>query len=596
MNSEELEQSLRTEFESYLKNVVAGMRQEVSDFQKMVEVEFEKHKSQMDDAFRAFHDRFASEGNLDEAFSETVVEHLRLARDEGARITATAIAEAEELEKQNAAAADTSAVVGEIRDAILEISGKSTQSAILKSLVAHAAKFTPRGAFFIIKNEHLVGWRIFGNEVDMDDKTVREVFFPAGSETLLGEAVRQLKTVEGAFGNHADDSIYLNRLGFGHPDRMYAIPLVVRERAVAVLYADYGNEGTNVNIEAIESLVQVAGLTVEISASARSGKTQAETEIQHQEEEQHAVEEATSTPVAAVSAEPAFEPAYSFSEPAADEPEAASAEDSYSIPETPETTDSFDFSSPAPEKAGFESTSAYEFTTAEEPVAEFEYSPSSEPAVEFESASEWSDTVSVSDDFSTPKYEPAEFESFEPQKFEVTDDAVEFTSPAVEEYEFESVPASAAVEFEAATTTFEPTPTFEVEDYSAVATPVVEVVTETVVPAPPKSRSRLSERNVDLPIEVNEDERRLHNDARRFARLLVSEIKLYNEQKVKEGREANDLYEKLKEAIDRSREMYDKRVQPPVAAKFDYFHYELVSNLAEGDAAKLGSSYPGAET
>jgi hypothetical protein len=107
-------------------------------------------------------------------------------------------------------------------------------------------------------------------------------------------------------------------------------------------------------------------------------------------------------------------------------------------------------------------------------------------------------------------------------------------------------------------------------------------------------RTRLSERNVDLPIEVAEDERRLHNDARRFARLLVSEIKLYNEQKVKEGRESGDLYDRLREAIDRSREMYNKRVQPPVAAKFDYFHYELVSNLAEGDENSLGSGYPGA--
>src|SRR5207302_5762086 len=100
---------------------------------------------------------------------------------------------------------------------------------------------------------------------------------------------------------------------------------------------------------------------------------------------------------------------------------------------------------------------------------------------------------------------------------------------------------------------------------------------ETAVELSPANvgRARLANRPVDLPIDVAEDERRLHNDARRFARLLVSEIKLYNEKKVDEGRQANDLYERLREAIDRSREMYDKRVQPPVAAKFDYFHYEL---------------------
>ncbi len=100
---------------------------------------------------------------------------------------------------------------------------------------------------------------------------------------------------------------------------------------------------------------------------------------------------------------------------------------------------------------------------------------------------------------------------------------------------------------------------------------------------------------MELPVDVaNEEERRLHNDARRFARLLVSEIKLYNEQKVTEGRSQSDLYARLREYIDRSREMYDKRVKPEVAQKYDYFHSELVNTLAEGDTAKLGSAYPGA--
>jgi hypothetical protein len=105
-------------------------------------------------------------------------------------------------------------------------------------------------------------------------------------------------------------------------------------------------------------------------------------------------------------------------------------------------------------------------------------------------------------------------------------------------------------------------------------------------------RSRLNE--PELPIEVGEEERRLHHDARRFARLLVSEIKLYNEPKVREGRSHGDLYDRLREDIDKSRQMYEKRVAPPVAARHDYFHQELVNTLAEGDPAKLGGNYPGA--
>ena len=108
------------------------------------------------------------------------------------------------------------------------------------------------------------------------------------------------------------------------------------------------------------------------------------------------------------------------------------------------------------------------------------------------------------------------------------------------------------------------------------------------------SRRRSGVAEPDLPIEVGEEERRLHNDARRFARLLVSEIKLYNEKKVKEGRNQSDIYDRLRDDIDRSRQMYEKRVAPPVAARHDYFHQELVNTLAEGDSAKLGSGYPGA--
>ncbi len=91
----------------------------------------------------------------------------------------------------------------------------------------------------------------------------------------------------------------------------------------------------------------------------------------------------------------------------------------------------------------------------------------------------------------------------------------------------------------------------------------------------------------------SDDEVRAHNDARRFARLLVSEIKLYNEQKVMEGRRSHDLYERLKEDIDRSRQMYEKRVSASVSGKFDYFYDELLHTLGEGDTAKLGSGCPG---
>jgi hypothetical protein len=89
------------------------------------------------------------------------------------------------------------------------------------------------------------------------------------------------------------------------------------------------------------------------------------------------------------------------------------------------------------------------------------------------------------------------------------------------------------------------------------------------------------------------EEEKLHADAKRFARLLASEIKLYNEDRVREGRAKKDLYVRLKRDIDRSREMYEKRVSSVVTKKADYFHDELLRILAENDPVMLGSEYPG---
>jgi hypothetical protein len=82
--------------------------------------------------------------------------------------------------------------------------------------------------------------------------------------------------------------------------------------------------------------------------------------------------------------------------------------------------------------------------------------------------------------------------------------------------------------------------------------------------------------------------RKQHEDAKRFARLLVSEIKLYREAEVQQGRKNRDLYERLKDDIDRSRQLYLERVPAEVRTQSNYFNEELVRILADGDAGALG--------
>ena len=82
-----------------------------------------------------------------------------------------------------------------------------------------------------------------------------------------------------------------------------------------------------------------------------------------------------------------------------------------------------------------------------------------------------------------------------------------------------------------------------------------------------------------------------HRKAQRFARLLVDEIKLYNQAKVAEGRRHKDLYDRLKEDIEKSRATYAKRYGSTTAASGDYFMKEVVRNLAEEDLTVMGANF-----
>jgi hypothetical protein len=95
---------------------------------------------------------------------------------------------------------------------------------------------------------------------------------------------------------------------------------------------------------------------------------------------------------------------------------------------------------------------------------------------------------------------------------------------------------------------------------------------------------------------LSPSERDLHLRAQRFARVLVADLQLYRAFEIREGRQSGDLYERLKEEIDKSRDAYQRKFGHPPTAGIDYFHLELVRTLAGGQASVLGPNYPGPVT
>ena len=447
-----LEDSLRREIESYLEGRLSAVKQEITALQTL-----------LNESLSTFLDRQA-DVQMEGSLLASISEHLRAAHERGIDLAAS--------ESSRAKASSDMAIV---KSAIGEINEQKTQAEILRTLVNRSSSFAPRVAFFVVKGNQATGWRGRGFEGTVGDGAIQQISFPLSADTVVGGAARGLATWSGGPGSHSEDHLLLNRLGEEPPQRIVAIPLTVRGRAVAVVYADSaGLDSESINLEALETLVTVSGMAVELLSVARPASKK--------------TTEETAAP--APEPEPSYEPASEYAEP---EPEPA--EGSFSGADTIQSYE------PAPEPASF-----IEAVPAEEPGGVFEEA-QPEPVVEETPA--WS-------------AEPEEVSSATPQR-------------------------------------------------------------------------RRFGQEAELPVDVSGDEeRRLHNDARRFARLLISEIKLYNEQKVAEGRSEHDLYDRLREYIDRSREMYDKRVKAEVAARYDYFHGELVNTLAEGDVSKLGANYPGA--
>jgi hypothetical protein len=81
--------------------------------------------------------------------------------------------------------------------------------------------------------------------------------------------------------------------------------------------------------------------------------------------------------------------------------------------------------------------------------------------------------------------------------------------------------------------------------------------------------------------------------AKRFAKVKIAEIQLYQAPAVNAGRASRDLYGSLRPHIDAARQAFLERFLKPGHDIADYLHAELVRTLANDDATLLGPGYPG---
>ncbi len=380
----------------------------------------------------------------------------------------------EEIAAEPAVGDAASSGPADLARAVAEIQLGGSQREILRALLDTSARYAARVALFVVKGSHATGWqgRGFANSDAVKDFALDEKA-PAVVRAIGDRAVASAPVAD-------LDSRFLQQVGAPASGEARILPLILKDKVAALLYADNGNadSGTDAMVPLDAGSLELLVLSTSAWLEVNSLRKQAQAHV-----------ESRNVPVA--------EPA-AFQSP---------------IPPVPAFNDPFASHTPA-----FASGQAMAAVASAEAPAS------------------------------------------------VASPAFEAPAPTMA-----SESATAEVQFAAV----------EMDPALAEPLPIGHAHTETAPEATPET-----------PVSsIPPEEQDVHRKAQRFARLLVDEIKLYNQAKVAEGRKNKNLYDRLKEAIEKSRATYQKRYGNTVAVSGNYFQHEIIRSLAEDDLSIMGANF-----
>ena len=460
------------------------------------------------------------------------------------------------------------ALVAEVREENVPTAGISldnlrildrarSQSELLRALLPMLAEHVGRAVVLVLRDGVVSAWSGIGFA---DGEELRSWH---GGVAASSDFQQLVETAKPLCMKPASDPLISEWLaGETIPDEAVLLPISLRGKLMGMVYIDHDGDDPW-NVEAAQALNAVACWLIDTLHHRATVPTPTLAEVAS------SVSVPTDSEVAEV-----FEPP----------PELDSTEP----PPEPETFE-------PPQDQVIDEPPASEPEPAELPIEEPSFDAAPVDEIDFES-----DVMEVTD----PSEEPEESIDIDEEPGESIDT----------DYDFE--PEAPPVADEVADVDFDPSATMRVEVGENLATPEISPEPDDIPPPPPASEATVeppapvaeAEATTPPPVqpveppsaapEPADDEPALtdrspedeasHEEARRFARLLVSEIKLYNEDEVERGRSEKDLGNRLKDDIERSREMFEKRISTEVRDGHDYFHDELVRILADGDADALG--------
>jgi hypothetical protein len=141
-----------------------------------------------------------------------------------------------------------------LKDAFTEV--KDTEE-IAGILLQEAYKIASRVAIFIIRNQKIMGWKARGIDIERFETTEEEL-------SIFSEVIKNKSFYRGPVLNIKGNEPFIKILS-GTPQDALLLPVNLREKTVALLYVDNGNNSVlNADVNYLLKLASMAALAFEI--------------------------------------------------------------------------------------------------------------------------------------------------------------------------------------------------------------------------------------------------------------------------------------------------------------------------------------------
>lgn len=141
-------------------------------------------------------------------------------------------------------------------------------SNVADTMLDFASKNLDRAALFFVKKDEISGYRAI-DRTSKDGKLAERVLMikiPPGEVTLFQEVITRKQAFWGKPPEGADTGSFFRQLGGFVPKQIIAIPIIVQQIVVAILYGDIGPASPPCrNIDALMILANLASFALEIS-------------------------------------------------------------------------------------------------------------------------------------------------------------------------------------------------------------------------------------------------------------------------------------------------------------------------------------------